>query len=29
MNSNLLDEDRTKIKSNATFNVKEIDLDEL
>ena len=29
MNSNLLEENRTKTKSNATFNMKEVDLDEL
>ena len=29
MNSKLLDENRTKTKSNATFNMKEVDLDEL
>ena len=29
MNSNLLDEDHAKAKSNAPFNMKEIDLDEL
>ena len=29
MNSNLLDENRAKTKSNATFNMKEVDLDEL
>ena len=29
MNSNLLDENRTKTKPNATFNMKEVDLDEL
>ena len=29
MNSNLLDENRAKAKSNATFNMQEVDLDEL
>ena len=29
MNSNLFDENRTKAKSNATFNMKGVDLDEL
>ena len=29
MNAKLLDENRTKTKSNATFNMKEVDLDEL
>ena len=29
MNSNLLEENRTKAKSNATFNMKEVDLNEL
>ena len=28
MNSNLLDENRAKAKLNATFNLKEVDLDE-
>ena len=29
MYSNLLDENHTKTKSNATFNMREINLDEL
>ena len=29
MNSKLLDENQAKTKSNATFNKKEVDLDEL
>ena len=29
MNSNLLDESHAKRKSNATFNMKEVGLDEL
>ena len=29
MNSNLVDGNLTKTKSNATFNMKEVDIDEL
>ena len=29
MNSNLLDQNRTKTKSNATFNINEVDLDDV
>ena len=29
MNSNLLDENHTKTKSNPTFNMEKVDLDEL
>ena len=29
MNFNLLNENRTKTKTNATFKMKEVDLDEL